>query len=159
MGLQGNELSATSVAAITKHFSGSGPQKKTLDPHFDFQEKASIPGKNFNYHLIPFEAAFAAHTASIMPYYGVSTAQTNEDVRFSYNKDIITGLLRNKYHYDGVVCTDWGLVTEANMGSFVWPARALGVKKFKQRRKSGKDIYAGVDQFGGENCPEVIVAA
>ena len=157
LGLQGNELSATSVAAMTKHFSGGGPQKEGLDPHFDFQKGQVYPGKNFNYHLIPFEAAFAAHTASIMPYYGVPTGQTSEDVGFSYNKDIITGLLRNKYHYDGVVCTDWGLVTDANMGSFVWPARAWGVEKLSKEERVAKIINAGVDQFGGENCPEVIV--
>ena len=29
------------------------------------------PGDNFDYHLIPFEAAFAAGTAQIMPYYGM----------------------------------------------------------------------------------------
>ena len=157
LGLQGNELSAMSVAAMTKHFSGGGPQKEGLDPHFDFQKGQVYPGKNFNYHLIPFEAAFAAHTAAIMPYYGVPTGQTSEDVGFSYNKDIITGLLRNKYHYDGVVCTDWGLVTDANMGSFVWPARAWGVEKLSKEERVAKIINAGVDQFGGENCPEVIV--
>jgi beta-glucosidase len=157
LGLQGNELGATSVAAMTKHFSGGGPQKEGLDPHFDFQKGQVYPGKNFNYHLIPFESAFAAHTAAIMPYYGVPTGQTSEDVGFSYNKDIITGLLRNKYHYDGVVCTDWGLVTDANMGSFIWPARAWGVEKLGKEERVAKIIDAGVDQFGGENCPEVIV--
>ena len=54
--------------------------------------------------------------------------QTSENVGFSYNKDIITGLLRNTYHYDGVVCTDWGLVTDAHLGPVVWPARAGGVE-------------------------------
>ena len=157
LGLQGNELGATGVAAMTKHFSGGGPQKEGLDPHFDFQKGQVYPGKNFNYHLIPFEAAFAAHTAAIMPYYGVPMGQTTEDVGFSYNKDIITGLLRNKYHYDGVVCTDWGLVTDANMGSFVWPARAWGVEKLSKEERVEKIITAGVDQFGGENCPEVVV--
>jgi len=157
LGLQGNELGATGVAAMTKHFSGGGPQKEGLDPHFDFQKGQVYPGKNFNYHLIPFEAAFAAHTAAIMPYYGVPMGQTTEDVGFSYNKDIITGLLRNKYHYDGVVCTDWGLVTNANMGSFVWPARAWGVEKLSKEERVEKIITAGVDQFGGENCPEVVV--
>ena len=157
LGLQGNELGATGVAAMTKHFSGGGPQKEGLDPHFDFQKGQVYPGKNFNYHLIPFEAAFAAHTAAIMPYYGVPMGQTTEDVGFSYNKDIITGLLRNKYHYDGVVCTDWGLVTDANMGSFVWPARAWGVENLSKEERVEKIITAGVDQFGGENCPEVVV--
>lgn len=156
-GLQGEKLNAASVAAMTKHFSGGGPQKEGLDPHFEFQKGQVYPGKNFNYHLIPFEAAFKAHTAAIMPYYGVPTDQTNENVGFSYNKAIITDLLRNKYHYDGVVCTDWGLITDVNMGGFVWPARAWGVEKLSAEERVLKIINAGVDQFGGESLPEVVV--
>jgi beta-glucosidase len=43
------------------------------------------------------------------------------------------------------------------MGSFVWPARAWGVEKLSKEERVAKIINAGVDQFGGENCPEVIV--
>lgn len=157
LGYQGEALSSTSVATMTKHFPGGGPQKEGLDPHFPFQKGQVYPGKNFNYHLIPFEAAFAAHTAAIMPYYGVPVGQTSEDVAFSFNKDIITGLLRNKYKYDGVVCTDWGLITDAHMGDVVWPARAWGVEKLSEEERVKKVIDAGVDQFGGENCPEDVV--
>ncbi|HXD77113.1 MAG TPA: glycoside hydrolase family 3 N-terminal domain-containing protein, partial [Puia sp.] len=107
LGYQGDRLDSNSVACMTKHFAGGGPQKEGLDPHFPFQKGQVYPGNNFKYHLIPFEAAFAAHTAAIMPYYGVPMGQSSENVGFSFNKDMITGLLRNTYHYDGVVCTDW----------------------------------------------------
>lgn len=157
LGYQGVSLSSTSVATMTKHFSGGGPQKEGLDPHFPFQKGQVYPGKNFNYHLIPFEAAFAAHTAAIMPYYGVPVGQTSEDVAFSFNKDIITGLLRNKCKYDGVVCTDWGLITDTHMGDVVWPARAWGVEKLSEEERVKKVIDAGVDQFGGENCPQYVI--
>jgi len=157
LGFQQDKLGPNSVACMTKHFSGGGPQKEGLDPHFPFQKGQVYPGNNFNYHLIPFEAAFKAKTAAIMPYYGVPMGQTSEDVGFSFNKDIITGLLRNKYHYDGVVCTDWGLVSDANMGNVVWPARAWGVEKLSTEERVKKIIDAGVDQFGGENIPEVVV--
>jgi beta-glucosidase len=157
LGFQGDRLSGSSVATMTKHFPGGGPQKEGLDPHFPFQKGQVYPGNNFKYHLIPFEAAFEAHTAAIMPYYGVPMDQTSENVGFSFNKDIITGLLRNKYHFDGVVCTDWGLVTDSKMGTMVWPARAWGVEKLSTEERVKKIIDAGVDQFGGENIPEVIV--
>ena len=157
LGYQGNQLGATSVATMTKHFPGGGPQFEGLDPHFPFQKGQVYPGNNFNYHLIPFEAAFAAHTAAIMPYYGVPMDSTHEHVGFSYNKAIITGLLRNKYHYDGVVCTDWGLITDAHMGPVVWPARAWGVEKLNTAERVQRIIDAGVDQFGGENLPNVVV--
>jgi beta-glucosidase len=157
LGFQGNMLDSNSVATMTKHFPGGGPQKDGLDPHFDFQKGQVYPGNNFKYHLIPFEAAFKAHTAAIMPYYGVAMGQTKEDVGFSFNKEIITGLLRNKYHYDGVVCTDWGLVTDVKMGPIDFPARAWGVEKLSYEERVQKIIDAGVDQLGGEDVPELIV--
>jgi beta-glucosidase len=157
LGFQGEKLGHTSVATMTKHFPGGGPQMEGLDPHFPFQKGQVYPGKNFDYHLIPFEAAFAAHTAAIMPYYGVPMDEGHEHVGFSYNKGIITDLLRKKYHFDGVVCTDWGLVSDANMGGTVWPARAWGVENLSTEDRLKKIIDAGVDQFGGENIPEVVV--
>jgi beta-glucosidase len=156
-GFQGQKLGKTSVACMTKHFPGGGPQNMGLDPHFEFQRGQVYPGNNFDYHLIPFEAAFEAGTASIMPYYGVPMGQTDEDVAMSFNKAIITGLLREKYHFDGVVCTDWGLITDVNMGVTVWPARAWGVEHLSHAERVLKAIEAGVDQFGGESCPEYVV--
>lgn len=156
-GLQGAQLGGNSVAAMTKHFSGGGPQKEGLDPHFEFQKGQVYPGNNFKYHLIPFEAAFKAQTAAIMPYYGIPVDQTNENVAFSFNKAMITDLLRKQYKYDGVICTDWGLITDANMGTFIWPARAWGVEKLTPEERVLKAINAGVDQFGGESVPELVV--
>lgn len=158
IGFQGDKLDTNSVASMTKHFSGGGPQKEGLDPHFEFQKGQVYPGNNFDYHLIPFEAAFKANTAAIMPYYGVPIDQTSENVAFSYNKDIITGLLRDKYKYDGVVCTDWGLITDVKMGPVVWPARAWGVENLSEEERVLKALNAGVDQFGGESCPQHVVS-
>jgi beta-glucosidase len=157
-GFQGEELGAESVACMTKHFPGGGPQNKGLDPHFEFQEGQIYPGDNFDYHLIPFEAAFEAETAAIMPYYGVPTDQTDENVAMAYNKAIITTLLREKYQYDGVVCTDWGLITDVMIGPALWPARAWGVEHLSEEDRVLKALEAGVDQFGGESCPEYVVS-
>ncbi|HTE00775.1 MAG TPA: glycoside hydrolase family 3 N-terminal domain-containing protein [Mucilaginibacter sp.] len=157
-GYQGEKLSANSVAMMTKHFPGGGPQKEGLDPHFAFQKGQVYPGNNFKYHLIPFEAAFKAGTAAIMPYYGVPMGQQNvEEVGFSYNKAIITELLRKKYHYDGVVCTDWGLVSDTQLGTVNFAARAWGVEKLNAAERVQRIIDAGVDQLGGETLQDVIV--
>jgi len=56
-GFQGEELGAHSVACMTKHFPGGGPQNEGLDPHFEFQKGQIYPGDKFDYRLIPFEAA------------------------------------------------------------------------------------------------------
>ncbi|MCI5080201.1 MAG: glycoside hydrolase family 3 C-terminal domain-containing protein [Saprospiraceae bacterium] len=156
-GLQTADLS-NGVACMTKHFPGGGPQKNGLDPHFEFQEGQIYPGDNFDYHLIPFEAAFEANTAAIMPYYGVPVGQTDEDVAMSYNKAIITDLLRNKYNYDGVVCTDWGLVTDVPFGpDYVWPARAWGVEELTELERVARILEVGCDQFGGENRADLVL--
>ena len=157
MGYQGFDLNSSSVATMTKHFAGGGPQKEGLDSHFEFHKGQIYPGKNFNYHLIPFEAAFSVKTAAIMPYYGVPMDQTSENVGFAYNKDIITGLLRNKYKFDGIVCTDWGLISDSRMGQVTWPARAWGAESLSEEERVLKVINAGCDQFGGETCPEHVV--
>ena len=156
-GFQGETLGSDSVACMTKHFPGGGPQKNGLDPHFEFQQGQIYPGDNFDYHLIPFEAAFEAGTAAIMPYYGVPVDQTDENVAMAFNKTIITGLLREKYKYDGVVCTDWGLITDVHMGDVIWPAKAWGVEQLSESERVLKVLEAGVDQFGGESCPEYVV--
>ena len=156
-GFQGESLGPHSVACMTKHFPGGGPQKEGLDPHFEFQKGQIYPGNNFSYHLIPFQAAFAANTAAIMPYYGVPMNQTDENVAMSFNKQIITGLLREKYQYDGIICTDWGLITDLVTPDFTWPARAWGVEHLTESERVLKALDAGVDQFGGESCPEYVI--
>ncbi|MFN8259150.1 MAG: glycoside hydrolase family 3 N-terminal domain-containing protein [Bacteroidales bacterium] len=157
-GFQTDTMGINSVACMTKHFPGGGPQKEGLDPHFAIQRGQVYPGNNFNYHLLPFEAAFKAGTAEIMPYYGVPMGQGVEEVGFSFNKEIITGLLREKYHFNGIVCTDWGLVSDARlMGYTIMDARAWGMEKATREERVLKIIEAGVDQFGGEACPEIIV--
>ena len=149
---------ANGIACMTKHFPGGGPQKEGLDPHFSFQKGQIYPGDNFDYHLIPFEAAFEVNTSAIMPYYGIPTDQTDENVAMAYNKTIITTLLREKYKYDGVVCTDWGLLTDLPMGpDVIWKARAWGVENLSEAERVLKIIEAGCDQFGGENRPELVL--
>ncbi len=154
LGFQGDSLNASSVACMCKHFSGGGPQKDGEDAHFPYGAEQVYPGNNFDYHLIPFEkGAFAAKTAQIMPYYGVPVGQTNEDVGFGYNKQIITGLLRDKYNFDGVVCTDWGLVSD----SPAKPAAAYGVENLSPVDRVAKVLDAGCDMFGGEAIPDLVI--
>jgi beta-glucosidase len=157
-GFQGETLGKDSVACMTKHFPGAGPQKDGEDAHFAYGREQVYPGDNFDYHLKPFEAAFKAGTSQIMPYYGMPVETPLEEVGFGFNKDVITGLLRSKYGFEGVVCTDWGLLTSMNiLGREVMPARAWGVEHLSLTERVQKILEAGVDQFGGEACPEIIV--
>ena len=157
-GFQGETLGKDSVACMTKHFPGAGPQKDGEDAHFAYGREQVYPGDNFDYHLQPFEAAFKAGTAQIMPYYGMPIGTALEEVGFGFNKDVVTDLLRGKYGFDGVVCTDWTLLKDMKiLGMNAMPARAWGVENLSLAERAQKIIEAGVDQFGGEACPEVII--
>ena len=157
-GFQGETLGKDSVACMTKHFPGAGPQKDGEDAHFAYGREQVYPGDNFDYHLQPFEAAFKAGTAQIMPYYGMPVGTALEEVGFGFNKDVVTDLLRGKYGFDGVVCTDWTLLKDMKiLGMNAMPARAWGVENLSLAERAQKIIEAGVDQFGGEACPEVII--
>jgi beta-glucosidase len=158
-GFQGEKLGPHSVACMTKHFPGGGPQKDGEDPHFSYGKDQVYPGNNFEYHLIPFEAAFKAGTAMIMPYYGRPLGLPLEEVGFGFNKDVVTGLLRGKYGFDGVVCTDWLLIHPIVVDDqVIMEAKCWGVEELTPEQRIQKAIAAGVDQFGGETCPEIIVA-
>lgn len=156
-GFQGKELGKDSVACMTKHFPGGGPQKDGEDPHFNYGREQVYPGDNFDYHLIPFHHAFEAKTAQIMPYYGMPIGTKHEEVGFAYSKGIITDMLRGEYGFDGVVCTDWGLVTDVELAGRPFPARAWGVEHLTPIERVKKLLDAGCDQLGGESCPEHVI--
>ena len=59
-----------------------------------------------------------------MPYYGIPVGQTNEDVAFAFNKQIITQMLRDSLKFDGVICTDWNIINDKGLDK----ARAWGLK-------------------------------
>jgi beta-glucosidase len=156
-GFQGPSLGPDSVVAMVKHFPGAGPQQGGEDAHFAYGREQVYPGGMWDYHLKPFEAAFAAGAAQIMPYYGMPVDTTYEEVGFGFNRDVIQGLLRERYGFDGVVCTDWGLVTDAEIMGTPMPARAWGVEHLDRHARVGRILDAGADQLGGEHCPELII--
>ncbi|MFI8193220.1 glycoside hydrolase family 3 protein [Streptomyces sp. NPDC085946] len=156
-GLQGPRLGPRSVSAMVKHFPGGGPQKDGEDPHFPHGKEQVYPGGMREYHLTPFRAAVAAGCAQIMPYYGQPVGTDWEEVGFGFNRGVLTDLLRGRLGFTGVVCTDWGLLTDAPIMGEQHVARAWGVEHLTVAERAAKALDAGVDQFGGEQCPEVIV--
>lgn len=157
-----------SVNAMVKHWPGGGAGEGGRDAHYGFGKYAVYPGKNFNEALIPFtQGAFkldgkTGMAAAVMPYYTISVNQdtkNHENVANNYNKYIITDLLRNKYHYDGVVCTDW-LVTgdETVINSFL-SGKSWGMEIATIAQRHYKILMAGVDQFGGNNDAAPVLEA
>ncbi|GAA2167067.1 glycoside hydrolase family 3 protein [Pedococcus bigeumensis] len=161
-GFQQESLGPGSVACTSKHFPGGGPQKDGEDAHFPYGREQVYPGGRFADHLKPFPPIIAAGTAAIMPYYGMPIAleidgEKIEEVGFGYNKQIVTGLLRGTLGYDGVVVTDWELVNDNHVGDQVLPARAWGVEHLDPAARMELILEAGADQFGGEECVELLL--
>ncbi|WP_380281519.1 glycoside hydrolase family 3 protein [Kitasatospora purpeofusca] len=146
-GLQGEELGPESVSVMAKHFPGGGAQLNGEDPHFEYGREQVYPGDNFDYHLEPFKAVIEAGVAQMMPYYGMPVGTEHEEVGFGFNQGIITGLLRERLGYDGIVCTDWAILAH----------KYWGVEELTYEERMLKSLDAGVDQFGGEFRPEVLV--
>lgn len=82
-----------------------------------------------------------------------------EQVGFAFNKGIITGLLRKELGFEGIIVTDWGLVTDAVILGQDMPARAWGCEHLSELERTVKILEAGCDQFGGESVPELVVQA
>lgn len=156
-GFQGASFGPGSVSTMTKHFPGGGPQKDGEDPHFPYGREQVYPGGEFELHLKPFEDALAAGTRQMMPYYGMPVGTEYEEVGFGFNKSVITGLLRERYGFDGLVCTDWGLISDSEIFGQPFPARAWGVEDLTPRERMKKVLDAGADQFGGEANPELLL--
>ena len=154
----GGELGLESVSTMTKHFPGGGPQKDGEDPHFPYGREQVYPGGMFEHHMEPFKAAIAAGTAQMMPYYGMPMGLDGiEEVAFGFNKAILTDLLRHELGFEGVICTDWGILNDAAIMGQMWPARAWGVEHLSPKERIVKAMNAGVDQFGGEFCTDLVL--
>jgi beta-glucosidase len=148
-----------SVNAMVKHWPGGGPEEGGRDGHFGYGAYAVYPGKNLNDHLKPFtEGAFKLDGATgmasaVMPYYTISYNQdtvNGENVGNAFNKYLITDLLRGKYGYEGVVCTDW-MITKDVLAIDQFQGKCWGVENMTEAERHYKAIEAGVDQFGGNN--------
>ena len=175
-----NGLNDQSVITVVKHFAGGGPQLNGLDPHNAYGKDQVYPGDNFAYHLVPFEGAFDAKVASVMPYYGKPVGlsydgKAIEEVGFGFNKQILTDLLRGHFAFTGVVLSDWGIVndcvdkcvsglSDAEVAAGVSPwsisfGMSWGVESMTVAERYAKAIDAGVDQFGGVDEPAYLLTA
>lgn len=156
-----------SVNAMVKHWPGGGPEEGGRDGHFGYGAYAVYPGNNLKDHLYPFvEGAFKLNgktgaASAVMPYYTISHDQDKmygENVANGFSKYLIEELLRGKYGYDGVVCTDW-LITGNVSSVDVFQGKPWGVEDLSIAERHYKVIMAGVDQFGGNNLSGPVIEA
>jgi beta-glucosidase len=157
-----------SVNTMMKHWPGGGPEEAGRDAHFAYGKFAVYPGNNFDEHLISFvDGALKLEgktkmAAAAMPYYTISYGRdikNKEDKGNSYSKYLITDLLRTKYNFDGVVCTDWGVTADEGKTPDIFGGKSWGMEKNTLAERHYKILMAGVDQFGGNNDAAPVIAA
>ena len=155
-----------SVNAMAKHWPGGATGEAGRDAHFGIGKYAVYPGNNFEEHLVPFtKGAFALEggtqqVAAIMPYYTISYNQdpSGENVGNALSKYMITDLLRGKYGYEGVICTDWR-VAEKYVDHRTSNGKPYGMEHLPVEEYFYHALILGVDQFGGVNSTENIKKA
>jgi beta-glucosidase len=157
-----------SVNAMIKHWPSGGPEEGGRDGHFAYGKFAVYPGNNFETHLKTFlDGAFKLNggtkkASAVMPYYTISYNQDKkygENVGNGFSKFIVTDLLRDKYGYDGVVCTDWLITGDEGKTPDFFAGKSWGTEKMTIAERHYKVMMAGVDQFGGNNDIKPVLEA
>lgn len=157
-----------SVNAMVKHWPGGGAEEGGRDGHWAFGKFTVYPGNNLQEHIKPFtEGAFklegkTSKAAAVMPYYTITynqDAKYGENVGNGFSKYFITNLLREKYKFDGVVCTDWLITSDEGKTPGDFAGKCWGAESLSIAERHYKVLMAGVDQFGGNNDKLPIIEA
>ncbi|HEX2659898.1 MAG TPA: glycoside hydrolase family 3 N-terminal domain-containing protein, partial [Polyangia bacterium] len=101
-GYQGDDLTAPdALAACAKHFVGYGESEGGRDGSESAHSWRTLRAV----FLPPFEEAVRARAATFMSAY-----HATDGVPVAFNQRLLTGELRNRQGYDGVMITDWDIV-------------------------------------------------
>lgn len=157
-----------SVNTMVKHWPGGGTGEAGRDAHYAYGEYAVYPTDNSEEHRKPFtEAAFQLDgptgcASAVMPYYTVSwglDTKNGLNVGNSYSEYLIKDLLREKYAFSGVVCTDWGITADPDPNMDAFGSRCYNMEQYSEPERMLIAIMNGVDQFGGNDKAESIIKA
>ncbi|MDO4459044.1 MAG: glycoside hydrolase family 3 N-terminal domain-containing protein [Clostridia bacterium] len=168
----GNDLGwgKHSLTAMAKHWTGEGASEAGREAHLEGGKYAVYPNKNFEALMVPFvDGAFklmgkTGSAAAIMSSYSAAYAEDGslgEAVGSSFSEYKIKKLLRERYGYTGVVCTDWMVLNEGmkeGKRSCGWGAH-IEDPEVEPGERAFIAIMAGVDQMGGCSNPQVLMDA
>jgi beta-N-acetylhexosaminidase len=91
--------------ATAKHFPGHGDT--STDSHLDLPRTNANRNRLDEVELVPFRAAIAAGVSSVMTgHLSVPALEPNENIPATLSHEILTGLLRKKMGFDGLIVTD-----------------------------------------------------
>lgn len=140
-GAQGESVGPDKILVQLKHWPGAGPHKGGAGDWLVY------PGNNIDYHLIPWKKGIEKGALSVMGFYSGTFVDT---LGVCYSKYFSTDVLYNQLGFKGSICSDWFVIT---MKGALRPD--LVGNPIKDRYLMA--VEAGVDQFGGETNPELII--
>ena len=157
-----------SVNCMVKHWPGAGTGEGGRESHHFMGKWAVYPGDGFDLHLTPFtEGAFKLDTktgaaSAVMPAYNISYGQdpSGENRGQNFSHWIIGELLRGRYRYEGVSCTDWNVVFNTAHTPYWYDCREQDPEEFHGGKSWGAEdmteyerhyriFRVGSDQIGG----------
>ena len=154
-----------SINAMMKHWPGDGVGEGGREAHSKYGKYAVYPGDNFQTQLVPFvEGGLklpgkTKEASAVMSSYSIAWSDDGkygDKVGSAYSKFKLD-LLRNTYHYDGVICTDWCVTrTPGQSFSTAWGYEDTNITEGYRHYQA---LMAGVDQFGGNNAKGPVLEA
>lgn len=96
-------IRAQGVIPVVKHFPGHGDTN--VDSHIGLPRVDADLERLLDFELLPFRSAIRAGADAIMTAH-ILLPKLDPDYPATLSKPLITGLLRDKLHFDGVVITD-----------------------------------------------------
>ena len=106
-GFQGDDLAEPGrVAACAKHFVGYGASESGRD----YNSTNIAPRELRDVHLPPFAAAVRAGVATVM-----TSFSDLDGVPATANRELLQGVLRDEWHFDGMVVSDWDSVRQLSV--------------------------------------------
>ncbi len=176
-GFQGSDAGPThdGLAAVVKHWVGYGAARDGWDSHNYYGRYGQLQADQLDAHLRPFEAAFDQGVAAVMPAYSVFAGleidgRPVEPTGVAFSKVMLSYLLRERYQFDGMVLSDWavtnpcGSICREGFPEGVRPtlegiSTAWGVEDLPSPQRMARAINAGVDQIGGSDDLDSLLAA
>lgn len=141
-----------SVNAMIKHWAGDGPGEGGREAHTEAGKYGVYPGGNLEEHTQAFLGSL--DSAAVMTAYSIALDANGEPlfgerVGTAYD-DGRMAILREDNAYEGVVVTDWGVMSgSGDEGAFfgmAWGAEALTpAERYVDVLATGHDMFGGVN--------------
>ncbi|WP_420138336.1 glycoside hydrolase family 3 protein [Sphingomonas sp.] len=165
-----------SVAAVVKHWVGYGAvDNQGFDSHNYYGRFTGVTNAALPQHIRPFEAAFAAHVAGVMPMYSLphrlhDAAGGPVETGAGFSRYLLTDLLRHRYGFTGLILSDWAITNDCGEAcrngakpgiepSWADADPAWGVEDIPEEDRFAKGVDAGIEQFGGTTHVDRLAAA